>query len=137
MCVVSGSNDKEWHLHQMDVKNAFPRSDLEEQVYMVQPPGFLSKRNTSIVCRLKKSLYGLNQAPRAWITQQLRRMGFAPSKSDSSLFIRTSQTGRISILLYADNLVIVGADLEEIDQVTYQLSTSFEMKDLGTCITSS
>ena len=50
-----------WHLHEMDVKNAFIQGDLEEQVFMVQPPGF-----QSAVCRLKKSLYGLKQAPRAW-----------------------------------------------------------------------
>ena len=50
--------EKGWHLHQMDVKNAFLQDDLEEQVYMVQPPGFHSGTNTSAVCQLK-------QAPRA------------------------------------------------------------------------
>ena len=83
---------KGWHFYQMDVKNVFLQCELEEQVYMVQPPGFHSGKNTSAVCRLKKSLYGLKQAPRAWnakITHRLRRMGFATSKSDSSLFIRT------------------------------------------------
>ena len=82
---------KGWHLHKMDVKNVFLQGELEEQVYMVQPPGFHSGMNTSAVCRLKKSLYVLKQAPRAWnakIKQQLRQMGFATSKSDSSLFIR-------------------------------------------------
>ena len=54
---------KGWHLHQMDVKNAFLQGDLEEQVYMVQPPDFLFEQNISAVCRLKKSLYGLKQGP--------------------------------------------------------------------------
>ena len=54
-----------WHLHQMDVKNAFLQGDLEEHLFMVQPHGFQSKMNKSIVFRLKKSFYGLKQAPRA------------------------------------------------------------------------
>ena len=108
---------KGWHLHKMDVKNVFLQGELEEQVYLVQPPGFHSGTNTLVLCRLKKTLYGLKQAPRAWsakITQRLRRMGFAPSKSDPSLFVQPSQTGPISILLYVDDLVITSVDQGEI-----------------------
>ena len=47
---------KGWHLHKMDVKNTFLQGELEEQMYMVQPPGFHSGMNTSAVCQLKKSL---------------------------------------------------------------------------------
>ena len=58
-------------------------------------------------------------------------MGFALSKSESSLLLQTSRTRPISILLYVDDLVIADADLKEIGQVKSQLSASFEMKDLG------
>jgi hypothetical protein len=110
---------KGWHLHQMDVRNAFLKGDLEEHVYMVQPPGFHSGTNTSAVCRLKK------------ITQQLRKLSFETLKATSSFFIRKTRLGPISILLYIDDLVITGADLEEIYHVKRQLAASFEMKDLG------
>jgi hypothetical protein len=125
---------KGWHLHQMDVKNAFLQGEHEEQVYMVQPPGFHSKTNSSAVCRLKKSLYGLKQAPRAWntkITQQLHRMSFETSKADSSLFVWKTRLGPICILLYVDDLIITGADLDEINRVKRELAASFDMKDLG------
>jgi hypothetical protein len=105
---------KGWHLHQMDVKNAFVQGELEEQVYMVQPPGFHFETNSSEVYRLKKSLYGLKQAPHAWntkITQQLRKMSFETSKAESSLFIRKTRLGPICILLYVDDLIITGAIL--------------------------
>ena len=58
-------------------------------------------------------------------------MGFATSKSDSSLFIRKGRLGPVSILLYVDDLVIADANLDEIGRVTLQLVTSFDMKDLG------
>ena len=118
----------------MDVKNAFLQGDLEEEVFMIQPPGFQSEMNKSVVCRLKKSLYGLKEAPRAWnakITHRLRKMGFAASKSDSSLFIRQGPDGPVCILLYVDDLVITGPGLDEIGQVKSQLPDTFEMKDLG------
>ena len=54
---------KGWHLHKIVVKNAFLQGELEKQVYMVQPPGFQSGTNTSAICRLKKTFYGLKQAP--------------------------------------------------------------------------
>ena len=88
-----------WHLHQMEVKNTFL------QVFMIQPPGFQSKVNKSTVCRLRKSLYSLKQAPCAWIskiTQRLHKMGFVVSKSDSSLFIQKGPKGLVCILLYLD-----------------------------------
>ena len=97
-----------WHLDQMDVKKAFLQRDIEEHVFMVQPPGFHSERKTSAVCRLKKSLYGLKQAPRAWnskITHRLHKMGFAASKSDSSVFIRNGSEGPVCILLYVGDLM--------------------------------
>ena len=55
-----------WDLHQLDIKNAFLHGDLQEEVYMEQPLGFVAQGEIGKVCRLRKSLYGLKQSPRAW-----------------------------------------------------------------------
>ena len=57
---------RHWPLHQLDIKNAFLHGDLTEEIYMEQPPGFVAQGESSrLVCRLRKSLYGLKQSPRA------------------------------------------------------------------------
>ena len=63
--LLSLAANLDWELHQIDVKNAFLNGELEEEVYMVQPPGF-EEKTPNIVCKLNKSLYGLKQSPQAW-----------------------------------------------------------------------
>ena len=55
-----------WELHQMDVKSAFLNGDLKGEIYMQQPPHFISTESSSLVCKLHKSLYDLKQEPKAW-----------------------------------------------------------------------
>ncbi|RVW19974.1 Retrovirus-related Pol polyprotein from transposon TNT 1-94 [Vitis vinifera] len=55
-----------WPLYQLDIKNAFLHGDLAKEIYMEQPPGFVAQGESSLVCRLRRSLYGLKQSPRAW-----------------------------------------------------------------------
>ncbi|KAJ0457385.1 putative RNA-directed DNA polymerase [Helianthus annuus] len=67
--VLSIVVSRSWPRHQLDVKNAFLHGNLQEIVFMHQPPRFVDCRFPNFVCRLKKSLYGLKQAPRAWYTR--------------------------------------------------------------------
>ena len=55
-----------WPLYKLDIKNVFLHGDLAEEVYMEQPPGFVAQGESSLVCRLRRSPYGLKQSPRAW-----------------------------------------------------------------------
>ncbi|KAJ3699335.1 hypothetical protein LUZ61_003040 [Rhynchospora tenuis] len=125
---------KGWALHQMDVHNAFLHGDLHEEVFMRLPPGFSSSKSGK-VCRLRKSIYGLRQAPRMWffkLTTTLETYGFVQSKADYSLF--TYHKGKVfmAILIYVDDLVIAGNDGEAICDFKKYMSTVFHMKDLGT-----
>ena len=79
-----------WSLCQIDINNVFLHGTLYENVYMSQPPGFIDSNYPNYVCKLKKSIYGLNQAPRAWNTKlrsYILHMGFTSTQPDTSLFI--------------------------------------------------
>ncbi|KAJ4782637.1 Retroelement pol polyprotein-like [Rhynchospora pubera] len=124
---------KGWELHQMDVHNAFLHGDLNEEVYMHLPPGFASS-HPGKVCRLKKSLYGLRQAPRMWfskLTGALRTYGFIQSYADYSLFTFNKEDVFLAILVYVDDLVIAGNDSAAISKFKEYLHGTFHMKDLG------
>ena len=109
----------------MDVKNSFLQGELEEGVYMVQPPGIESNNNQKAVCWQKKPLYDLTQAWHSKITQYLHRIGFRMSKSDNSLYVRSDSESSIVIILYVDDLVIRGKHLVDINKVKSLLSNIF------------
>lgn len=64
--VLNFAVEREWPVNQLDVQNDFLHDNLEETVYMHQPPGFVSAEHPDYVCLLNKAIYGLKQAPRAW-----------------------------------------------------------------------
>ncbi|CAL9244028.1 unnamed protein product, partial [Arabidopsis halleri] len=103
---------KDWPLHQLDVKNAFLHGDLQETVYMHQPPGFADPSKPDHVCLLKRSLYGLKQAPRAWYQRfatYAKKIGFKQCLSDPSLFILSSGREIAYLLLYVDDIALTAS----------------------------
>ena len=129
LAVVAAKN---WD-HQMDVHNTFLHGDLEEEVYMKLLPGF----QVSVpgkVCKLKKSLYGLKQAPRCWfakLSTALKIYGFQQSYSDYSLLCMNNSKIHLSVLVYVDDIIVVGNDSAAIQIFKAYLSDCFNMKDLG------
>ncbi|GJT74862.1 putative RNA-directed DNA polymerase [Tanacetum coccineum] len=122
-------------VEQMDVKTAFLHGDLDKEIYMEQPEGFQVKGKEDYVCRLQKSLYGLKQAPRQWYKKfesVIGKQGFRKTFSDHCVFFqRFGDDDFIILLLYVDDMLIVGKNIGRIAQLKQDLSKSFAMKDLG------
>jgi len=131
---ISLAASANWPLHQLDIKNAFLHGDLQEEVYMEQPPGFVAQGGYGRVCYLKKSLYGLKQSPRAWFgkfSEVVLEFGMKMSKCDHSVFYRQSIVGTILLVVYVDDIVITGSDYARISSLKSFLHTRFHTKDLG------
>jgi len=102
---------KGWSLHPMDVMNVFLHGDLQEQVYMEQPLGYVDQTHLNLVCKLKKVLYGLKQAPRVWLNKIGRYLvtsGFQTSNADFLLYVKKTNRGIVVIVIYVDDLIIIG-----------------------------
>ena len=122
------------HLEQLDVKTAFLHGDLEEELYMRQPEGFIKEDRKNLVCRLKKSLYGLKQAPRQWYKKFdsfMSSHGFTRCQADHCCYFKKIDNNFIILLLYVDDMLVVGSNMQEIVNLKLKLSKQFEMKDLG------
>ncbi|PNX82738.1 retrovirus-related Pol polyprotein from transposon TNT 1-94, partial [Trifolium pratense] len=125
----------DWPLQQFDVKNAFLHGELTEEVYMELPSGCnIPEACEKKVCRLKKSLYGLKQSPRAWFgrfTKSMKAFGYSQSNADHTLFLKRQQGKITALIVYVDDMVVTGNDVEERKALQSYLSKEFEMKDLG------
>ncbi len=124
-------------LQQLDVKTAFLNGVLEEEIYMVQPPGF-EEGGKNVVCKLLKALYGLKQAPRAWHTKlrtELELLGFKASEADAGLFVRygKQRSDNVYLLVYVDDCLMVSskANKSSLLDLKRQLGTIFDIHDIG------
>src|SRR6266702_6848172 len=127
---------EDWHVHQMDVKSAFLNGMLEEEIYMEQPQGFIMSGQETRVCRLKKALYGLKQASRAWNLQfhgVLTGLGFTWTHADAGVYVhhQHGEEGIQIVILYVDDITLLGISLENIKHTKDLLSARYDMSDMG------
>jgi hypothetical protein len=118
----------------MDVKTAFLNGELEEEIYMTQPDGFVVEGHENKVCKLYKSLYGLKQAPKQWhekFNLTLISAGFSVNEADRCVYYRYGGGQGVILCLYVDDILIFGTSLDMINEVKIFLCRNFDMKDLG------
>ena len=121
-------------IHQMDVKTAFLNGELNEEIYMEQPKGFIVLDQGRKVCRLVKSLYGLKQAPKQWhekFDNAMMSNGFRINECDKCVYIKDTANGYAIVCLYVDDLLIIGSNNDIIKATKRMLTSEFDMKDLG------
>ena len=118
----------------MDVKTAFLNGDLDEEIYMEQPEGFVLPGNEKKVCKLVKSLYGLKQAPKQWhekFDSVIMSNGFKHNNADKCIYSKFTNNFGVIICLYVDDLLIFGTNMKGILDTKKYLTSQFKMKDLG------
>ena len=102
---------------------------------MQQLEGFEEKSKANLLCKLKKNLYGLKQAPREWYHKFhsfMLSQGYKRSDIDHCLYTKKSKDNNLLILiLYVDDMLLVGTNIDEIAIVKSKLNENFDMKDLG------
>lgn len=117
---------------QMDVRSAFLYGEIDENVYMTLPGNICN--NSKVVCKLNKSIYGLKKSPKCWNTKFNNLMieeGFVRSENDYCLYTKFFKDSRLFVLIYVDDLLILGTNLDEVENLKSILNGSFHMKDLG------
>ncbi|XP_049931235.1 retrovirus-related Pol polyprotein from transposon RE1 isoform X2 [Nymphaea colorata] len=96
--------------------------------------GFVAERECQKVCRLRKAIYGLKQSPRAWfqkLSENIENEGFRRSSADHSLFVKKTSIGTVIVLIYVDDIIVTGDDIQGISNIKGVLGRHFVTKDLG------
>jgi hypothetical protein len=121
-------------LHQMDVKTTFLNGNIDETIYMLQPENFVSGDPKNMVCKLKKSIYGLKQASRQWyfkFHQVIISFGFEMNLVDDCIYHKFCGSKYIFLVLYVDDILLASSDIGLLHETKKFLAKNFEMKDLG------
>ncbi|KAK9001076.1 hypothetical protein V6N11_082868 [Hibiscus sabdariffa] len=124
----------DYEIWQMDVKTTFLNGKLEEDVYMTQPEGFVTPGNATKVCKLQRSIYGLKQASRSWnlcFNDAIKEFGFIRNEDEPCVYKKISGSIVSFLILYVDDILIIGNDIPTLQSIKTWLSSCFSMKDLG------
>ena len=121
-------------VHQMDVVTAILNRTLDEEIYMEQPPGYIKKGEEHLVCKLKRSLYGLKQSSRCWYTvfkQYMESINFKQCTADPCIFVTGEGADLTIVAVYVDDLIVIAKAPGTMKKIKESLAACFKMKDLG------
>ncbi|GJW09105.1 retrotransposon protein, putative, ty1-copia subclass [Tanacetum coccineum] len=124
----------DYEIWKMDIKTAFLNGYLDEDIYMVQPEGFVDPNHPRKVCKLQRSIYGLKQASRSWnkrFDEEIKRFGFAQNLDEPCVYQKASGSNVTFLILYVDDIIIMGNHIPSLQSVKDYLGKCFAMKDLG------
>lgn len=118
----------------MDVKSAFLYGEIEEEVYVTQPKGFLDPQNLDLVYKVVKALYGLHQAPRAWyarLSSFLTKHGYRRGAIDKTLFIKKNSRDNILVQVYVDDIIFGSTKAAWCREFEELMKSEFEISAMG------
>ena len=121
-------------MFQMDVKSAFLNGELDEEVFVEQPPGFVDPRFSNHVYRLDKALYGLKQAPRAWyetLAQFLLESGFTRGTIDKTMFYINNGNDLLLVQIYVDDIIFGSANDKLCQKFSKLMQSRYQMSMMG------
>ncbi|KAL8136224.1 hypothetical protein AgCh_010717 [Apium graveolens] len=125
---------KKFKVFQMDVKSAILNVELEEEVYVEQPPSFVDPKHPDYVYRLDKALYGLKQSPRAWyetLTQFLLESGFKRGTIDKTLFYLNQGKDLLLVQIYVDDIIFGSTNQKLCDKFSKLMQSRYQMSMMG------
>lgn len=132
--VIALAATKGWEIHHLNVKTTFLHGELIEEVFVLQPEGFKVAGNENKVYKLKKALYVLKQAHRAWnvkLNAILREFKFQRCSKELSLYRKDEKDGMLIVVVYVDDLLVTGTSLPSILRFKKEMATKFKMSDPG------
>ncbi|GJZ43547.1 retrotransposon protein, putative, ty1-copia subclass [Tanacetum coccineum] len=132
--LISISAYYDYELWQMDIKTTFLNGYLDKDIYMVQPEGFVDPNHPRKVCKLQRSIYGLKQASRSWnksFDEEIKRFRFAQNLDEPCVYQKGSESNITFLILYVDDIIIMGNHIPSLQRVKDYLGKCFSMKDLG------
>jgi hypothetical protein len=124
----------DYEIWQIDVKAVFLNGNIEEEFYMVQPESFIDPKDANKVCKLQSSIYGLKQASRSCnlrFDEVIKGFGFVQNTKESCIYKKMSGSLVSFLVLYVDDILQIGNDVQMLNSVKEYLNNNFSMKDMG------